>query len=181
VEFRFSTGLARPDYYNWPARLREITADTDPDAFVVMFGANDGQNIAAEGAVLEFGSGAWEREYRARVDAVMELLSDDGRMLYWVGQPLARSADFDAKMQVLNAIYAEAAQGHERVRYIDTREMFAGPDGGYAAYLEDESGQSVLMRQQDGIHLTRAGGERLAAVVFGLLDQHWPLTRGPAA
>lgn len=175
VEFRFSSGLARPDFFNWPARLQEIVAEDDPDVFVVMFGANDGQNIAARGNVLPFASQEWQREYGRRVSAVMDILSGDGRRLYWVGQPIARSGDFDAKMRVLNGIYAAQAEGREDVTYVDTRPLFAGPGGTYAAYLEDDSGQSVLMRQQDGVHLTRAGGERLASVVLDLLDEHWNL------
>ena len=175
TEFRFSSGLARPDFYDWPARLTEIVAEQDPDVFIVMFGANDGQNIAARGKVLAFGSREWEQEYRRRVDAVIDILSGDGRQVYWVGQPIARAADFDAKMQVLNDIYADQAKGRPGVTYIDTRALFAGEDGGYAAYLEDASGQSVLMRQQDGVHLTRAGGERLAAVLIAALEERWNL------
>ena len=180
VEFHFSSGLARPDFFNWPARFGEIVKEQDPDAFVVMFGANDGQNIAAGGEVLAFGSPEWTREYTRRVAAVMDTLSGDGRQLLWVGQPIARSSDFDAKMQVLNGIYAAEAEGRDNVTYVDTRPLFAS-DGAYAAYLEDDDGQSVLMRQQDGIHLTRAGGERLAAVVLDLLDERWALTSRPPA
>lgn len=176
VEFRFSSGLARPDFFDWPARFDEILAEQDPDVSVVMFGANDGQNIAAGGDVLAFGSPAWEQEYARRVGTVMDILTQDGRILHWAGQPIARSPDFDEKMQVLNGIYDQQADERPRVHYLDTRPLFAGPDGAYSAYLEDDDGQSVLMRQQDGIHLTRAGGERLAAVVFGALDETWNLT-----
>jgi uncharacterized protein len=179
VEFRFSSGLARPDFFDWPARLAEIVADQDPDVFVVMFGANDGQNIAARGQVLAFDSPEWRREYTRRVSAVVDLLGGDGRQLYWVGQPIARAVDFDAKMQVLNEIYEQAAEGRDDVTYVDTRALFAGPDGGYAAYLEDDKGQSMLMRQQDGIHLTRAGGERLTSVIVSLLNERWPLSDEP--
>jgi uncharacterized protein len=176
VEFRFSSGLARPDFFDWPARLSEIVAEHDPDVFVVMFGANDGQNIAVRGRVLEFNSPEWRREYARRVAAVIDVLGGDGRQLYWVGQPIARAADFDAKMQVLNEIYAEQADGRDDVTYVDTRSLFAGPDGAYAAYLEDDNGQSTLMRQQDGVHLTRAGGERLTSVIVSLLNERWPLS-----
>jgi hypothetical protein len=181
VEYRFSTGLARPDYFNWPARLKQIRDKDDPDVFVVMFGANDGQNMEVQGNVLPFGSPEWETEYTGRVDAVMNLLARDGRTLYWVGQPIARSPDFDAKMQQLNTIYAEQARGRADVSYVDSHDLFTGPDGGYSAYLGDVNGQPVLMRQQDGVHLTRAGGERLATVVFDALDERWSLVRSAPA
>lgn len=176
VEFRFSSGLSRPDFFDWPARLDAITRQQDPDAFVVMFGANDGQNIAVRGDVLEFGTGAWKAEYARRVGAVMDNLAVDGRHVYWIGQPLMRSADFDAKMKLLNGIYRAQASGRESVTYIDTRELFSDSNGAFAPYLEDSSGDPVLMRQQDGVHFTRAGGERLAAVVIDALDSDWSLT-----
>ena len=176
VDFRFSTGLARPDFFDWPRHLEQIAADLDPDVFVVMFGANDGQNIAVKGAVLEFGSPEWKEEYTNRVDGVMESLGADGRMVLWVGQPIMRSADFDAKMQALNEIYASVAEQHDGVQYVESRAIFAGPDGAYSPYLEDAEGARTLMRQQDGIHLTRAGGQRLTDVVFEIIDERWSLT-----
>ena len=181
VDFRFSTGLARPDFFDWPAHLEGITTELDPDVFVVMFGANDGQNIAVKGKVLTFGSPEWEQEYADRVSAVMETLNTDGRQVIWIGQPIMRSADFDAKMQTLNKIYAARAEAHEGVAFVDTRPIFAGPDGAYSAYLTDAQGTRTLMRQQDGIHLTRAGGERLTDVVFKLIDDEWKLTKPPQA
>lgn len=176
VEFRFSTGLARPDFFNWPARLRHIAQRQDPDVFVVMFGANDGQNISLGGRVLEFATGEWEREYGRRVSRVMADLATSGRSVYWVGQPVMADPDFDRKMQLLNDIYRDQARDHDAVTYIDTRELFAGDDGGFAAYLDDPNGQSTLMRQQDGVHFTRAGGERLTTVVFGAIDEEWDVT-----
>lgn len=175
VEYRFSTGLARPDYFDWPARLRQIVAKRDPDVFVVMFGANDGQNLAVGGTVLPFESAEWETEYAKRVNRVMRALAGDGRTVVWVGQPIMASADFDQKMQTLNGIYRAQARRHDDVTYIDTRELFSGPDGTFSAYLQDADGQSTLMRQQDGVHFTRAGGERLTTVVFGVIDEQWGL------
>ena len=175
VEFRFSTGLSRPDFFDWPARLHAVIKEQDPEVFVVMFGANDGQNIEADGTVLAFGSPQWRREYARRVDAVMDLLSKDGATVHWVGQPIMRAPDFDAKMQLLNGIYREQARGRDLVHYTDTRNMFSD-DGVFSAYLEDRAGQRVLMRQQDGVHFTRAGGEHLTHVVFDEINQRFKVT-----
>ena len=176
VEFRFSTGLARPDFFDWPARLRQIATRQNPDVFVVMFGANDGQNIEVDGNVLTFGTPRWRAEYQQRVDTVMEQLATDGRTVSWVGQPIMADSGFDAKMQTLNAIYRNTARSHESVTYIDTRRLFSDDDGLFASYLDDPNGQSTLMRQQDGVHFSRAGGERLTTVVFEAIDDHWGIT-----
>ena len=172
VEFRFSTGLSRPDFFDWPARLAVVARQQDPDAFVVMFGANDGQNIEVAGQVLAFGSEDWTSEYGNRVAGVMDALAVDGRRLYWVGQPIMAAPDFDAKMRLLNGVYRAQARGRDDVQYIDTRGLFS-QDGAFAAYLSDDDGQPSLMRQQDGVHFTRAGGERLTDVVFDALARDW--------
>ena len=176
VEFRFSTGLARPDFFDWPGRLRQIANRQDPDVFVVMFGANDGQNLEVDGSVLTFDTPEWRTEYARRVNAVMASLAKDERTVYWIGQPVMADAAFDAKMQTLNGIYRSAARSHDAVTYIDTRRLFSDEDGLFASYLDDPNGQSTLMRQQDGVHFTRAGGERLTTVVFSAIDEHWDIT-----
>ena len=42
---RISTGLARPDYFNWPAEMRYIVDRYRPDLTVVMVGENDNQSL----------------------------------------------------------------------------------------------------------------------------------------
>ena len=89
LDFRISSGLARPDYYNWPAHLQEVVAeDEPPDAAVVLFGANDGQNLERDGDVLDFGGAGWLDEYHLRVGQTMDVLYADFRTVYWVGMPI---------------------------------------------------------------------------------------------
>ena len=54
LDFHVSTGLARPDYYNWPEHLVKDVLPANPSILVIMFGANDGQNMVdATGKALE--------------------------------------------------------------------------------------------------------------------------------
>jgi hypothetical protein len=168
-DFRYSSGLTRPDYYDWYAAASAAIAERRPEVVVVMFGANDAQGIVTATGPEPFGTEAWVAEYRARVAAMMDLLESDGRVVYWIGQPVMRSDSFSERMSVLDAVYADEAAGRERVRYVDSWSLFADASGGYAAYLPGADGTPVLVRQGDGIHLTRAGGERLARVVVDLV------------
>jgi hypothetical protein len=172
VEFRYSSGLTRPDYFDWPAHLRAVVDGSNPDAVVLMFGANDAQNLEHDGTVLKFGSPAWQAAYRRRVGTVMTELARDGRTLLWTGQPVMRSDAFGGKMRLLNDLYRQEAQAHPGVTYLDSWALFAGSDGRYVDY---PGGGGPLQRMADGIHLTRAGGERLAAAAYTLLAEQWGL------
>jgi len=177
-ELRYSSGLTRPDYFDWPARLATLLAERDPEAVVVFLGANDAQGIQTPAGPAAFGTDAWVAEYRARVAAVMDLLTADGRTVYWIGQPVMRDAGYDGRMALLTRIYREEAEGRRDVRFLDTRATFTGPDGGYSAYLPDAAGRPVLVRRDDGIHLTPAGADRLVAVVMQAINTDWSVGSG---
>ena len=173
LDYRISTGLTRPDYFNWPVHLADELDRLDPEALVIMFGANDAQGLETpDGDVHQPLEAAWLDEYRRRVAGTMDLLADpDGRrIVYWVGQPVMRSDGFSERMAALNSIYEEEATSRPWVRYIDTYSMFADDAGGYEAFLPGPDGRVQDLRQGDGIHLTRAGGDLLAGYVLDLIE-----------
>ena len=167
LDARISTGLTRPDYFDWPAHLIDVVNQQNPEVMVVMFGANDAQKMKLDGKVYDVSSPEWQAEYRRRVDAVMTFLTQGGkRHIYWIGQPVMRAGDFDQKQIILEGIYRDEAAKHPGVKFIHTRTMFAGPDGAFSAYLPDASGKQVLMRAQDGVHFSLAGANRVAALAL---------------
>lgn len=174
-ELRYSSGLTRPDYFDWPARLTTLLAERNPDAVVLFLGANDAQGIQTASGPASFGTDAWVAEYRRRVAAVMDQLAADGRTVYWIGQPVMRDSGYDERMALLTRIYREEAQGRPGIRFLATRTTFAGPDDGYTAYLPGADGRPVLVRRDDGIHLTPAGADRLAALVLQAIREDWDL------
>ncbi len=173
-EFEYSSGLTRPDFFDWPARALAVAEDTDPDVFVLMFGANDAQDLRdPDGRYIAFASEEWETEYRRRIGDLMDALAVDGRTVIWVGQPLMRSTEFDQRMEYVSTLYAQEAEDRDGVAYVDARPVFAAEGGGYSAYLPGSDGQLVNMRLGDGIHLTRPGAERLSAQVIAALEAQW--------
>ena len=173
VLYEFSSGITRPDFLDWPVRLREVREAQDPDVIVLFFGGNDAQAIQIDGAWYEFGSETWLSEYRKRVGDLMAELDEDGRDVYWMGMPIVRSDDFRQKVEVLNEIYRSEADRFEGVTYVDSWSVFTGPDGSFSEYLTDANGDLVDMRLNDGIHLTTAGGIRLAEFAFGVISENW--------
>jgi hypothetical protein len=175
--YEISSGLTRPDYYDWPAALRSDMADTDAEVVVVMFGANDGQGlIAADGTTYQQVSDpGWQREYSARVSALMDQLQAGGRLVLWVAQPPMRDGDFDARMDIVNDLYREAAATRPWVDLVETAPMFGDASGAFADRLPGPDGELHDLRQDDGIHFARAGADLLAAdLIARIVDEFTP-------
>ena len=182
TEHQLSSGLTRPDFYDWPARIVEVMTTDDPDAVVLMYGGNDAQALVVDGQIARPFSDGWVGEYSARVGHMMDLVTTDpDRILIWVGQPIMRDPDFDHKMVELNKIYAAEAATRERVRYVDTRDLFRGPDGGFSRYVIDEAGQRTDVRLTDGVHLSTIGGQWLSQLLLDELGEMVDLSSGAAS
>jgi hypothetical protein len=163
LDYKVSSGLTRPDFYDWPARLREQIPLVDPDIVVVTFGGNDAQDIRIDGQLFNVNTPEWTQEYRRRVGEVLDFLTQDGRTVIWVGIPNASSESFTARLQIQrDAVVAELAERPE-VRYVDTWDRFSGRSGGYADYVIDpRDGMGKMVRASDGFHLNVTGAEILA-------------------
>lgn len=169
-DFTYSSGLTRPDFYDWPNRAAQIAEQSDIDLWIVMIGANDAQDVRDDqGRFRHIGSDEWEAIYSERIGRLMDLLIRDGRAVIWVGQPIMRSGTFDESMEYVSELYRRQAAARSLVSYVDSRAVFADGNDRYADYLPGDSGQLALMRMGDGIHLTRAGAGRLAEQIFPLL------------
>jgi hypothetical protein len=161
-----SSGLTRPDFFDWPAYFADEVLPGDPEVMVVMFGANDSQGMELDGGPVQPDEQAWQDEYRRRVGVVMDQLRGTGRLVIWVGQPHMRDEGFDARMGVLDEIYASEAESRPWVRFLDSRPVLSPDGGGYQATAGD-----VSLRQGDGIHLDRGGADLLAEAIFALIDE----------
>lgn len=180
---RASTGLTRPDYFNWPENLiRNVITGLDPDVIMVMFGANDAQNIPMPppigGYVL--GSEEWQVEYRDRVGKTMDLLRspENDRLVMWVGQPIMGPNSGVANLDQINYIYWSEAQKRPWVQYFDAYPFFSDGAGAYARSLPNADGTVRDLRAGDNIHLSSWGANRLGWAVFTKLGTLVDLAQG---
>jgi len=179
VDGRVSTGLARPDVFDWPAQIAAVDKALNPRAVVLTFGANDDQSVQSpDGQRHSFGTDGWKAEYRRRVGGLLDQILSEGRNVFWIGVPVVRDEARSARYALLNEIYqSEAAARPGRAYYLDTPKLFFDANGHYADYLPDSSGQLVKMRAPDGIHFERAGGNRIAASVLAEFREAYEFRR----
>ena len=179
LDYHIATGLCRPDYFDWPLRLTAEMRGLDPDAVVLQWGGNDLQAMQAGDHYVVFPTPAWEKEYRRHIDQVLKVVRGPGRHIYWLGQPLMRSPEMSRKLAILNGIYRSETAGLPDVAYVDTWSVLADAQGGFSAYLPDAQGRMELVRESDGEHLTAAGGDRVAWVVWSMMKKDFGLGRNP--
>ncbi|MBW3620186.1 MAG: DUF459 domain-containing protein [Actinobacteria bacterium] len=173
VKYEFGSGLTRPDFVDWPARLRGVSRTQEPEVMVLFFGGNDAQPMKLDGVVYEAETPEWQAEYRARVAALMDELEELGHTVYWMGMPIPRSDTLQVRHAILNDIYSSEAEARETVHFVASWELFAGPDGRFSEYLPNRNGEVVDMRLDDGIHLTTAGAYRLARpTIARIMEDH---------
>jgi len=165
------TGLARPDVFDWPAKLREAAAGR-PAAAVILLGANDGQNLrTASGAVLVNGTPEWEREYAARVASVLQTLKQGGvGYVLWVGLPDMRESRLQDDAQRINRIIRAECARMAGVEFFDIAPLFSPKPGTFSPYLVRPGGKVVQVRASDGIHFNADGADILAEAIYAKLN-----------
>jgi len=171
-----STGLSRYDYVDIQARTRTQLDETPVDVAVMLFGTNDAQGIDTGGAVHMFGTDGWKAAYAKRIDDLVALLRSRNVAVYWVGLPRMKRDSFDGRMMLINGV-VEARMRALGVPYIETVSLTSNDEGGYEAYLPTGSGRRVLMRANDGIHMSMAGYLRMSAPVAARLKRDAGLDR----
>ncbi|NNJ48257.1 MAG: DUF459 domain-containing protein [Acidimicrobiia bacterium] len=170
VDFRFISGLSRPDYFDWPAYIAEQLPEVRPDAVVVQFGGNDAQTVAVGGERFELGTDAWVDLYALRVAEAMDILVTGTERVYWVGLPIMESETFTANVLKMNAVYEAEAALRPTVTYISAFDLFKDETGQFNNYLDGKQ-----MRYADGAHYTWNGGYRLADAVLPAIAADWQI------
>lgn len=169
---RVSSGLSSPSFYDWPRHGAEQMRTYDPEAVVFVVGTNDFP-VVADRPVGRDGEPAWRSAYAARVEEMLGVLIGSGRDVYWVGAPVMREDDLSSDVREINDVARTVVERHPEVTYVDTYRLFSDEQGEYSASLPNSTGDTERVRAGDGIHLTPAGGDRLAEAVYQLLDARW--------
>jgi uncharacterized protein len=174
VDFHVSTGLARPDVLDWPTYLARILQERDDEVVVMMFGANDDQDLQTpEGRAALF-TDEWVREYARRVGIMMDVGRDGGRTVVWLGLPAVDVDRLEQARRVMNRAARVEASARPDVEYVNLGARLT-PCGGYQQMVD-----GVRARENDGVHLTISGAQLVAGDVFEAFAATRNLRRGGA-
>jgi len=164
---RQSTGLARADYFDWTAAMRQLVDAFRPDLVFVLMGSNDNQaQIGPDGEAVEVGSTAWVEGYRERTARFLREATSAGTRVLWIAIPVVQDRQRWDLYRRVNGIYREAAEADPLATYVDAWSLLQPRRGGYAAFLRNERGVLQEMRAGDGIHFTPAGYGYLARLAI---------------
>ncbi|MBC8069168.1 MAG: DUF459 domain-containing protein [Deltaproteobacteria bacterium] len=182
-----SSGLARPDFYDWHEVTAAIVSAWQPEASVVMFGGNDVQGLyMGKGEWIRWQDDGWDEEYAKRIDALCDLLAPAGQKIFWVGMPVMRPTKFHERVKRVNVIYRARMAAREGATFIDAWDVLADPDGNYADKIaigtndDGTPGKKVRVRAGDGIHLSPAGANVLRDHVLAVLERELGIAKPTA-
>lgn len=176
-----STGFTRYQQLNVEDAAAQDLATQPVDIAVISFGANDTQEIVDGGHVYPLLSPGWKEAYGRRVARFVALLRSQGAMVYWVGLPKMRNPDFDGQIQAMNEFYAGQMAALD-VPFMPTEALSVDQWGQFNTYLYDpKEHKDVLMRANDGIHMSIPGYERITGPLVDRIKSYVARSRELAA
>jgi hypothetical protein len=111
---------------------------------------------------------------------VMNEATSAGARVLWVGMPIMQNAGFSQEMELLNSIYRSQAAVHKGVTYFPSWGVFSNSAGQYISEIPGPGGQTILLRDPDGIHIATGGCDRLAQAVVAPMENAWGIDLFPA-
>ncbi|MBY0570135.1 MAG: hypothetical protein K2P61_02500, partial [Burkholderiaceae bacterium] len=83
----------------------------------------------------------------------------------WLGAPNMGRENINRGVKVLNQLFSAAIKDSAS-RYLSTRELLSDNAETYQKAITREDGKSVTVRNEDGIHFTRAGQKILSDLIL---------------
>ncbi len=163
--FKDDSGLARPEFYDWAAALPKVLERRSIDIAVIFLGANDGQDIRATTGPVVFRTPDWATTYAARIDALVDILRQQGTAIYWVELPPMGPEPLEEEAKYIATIHRDRA-AKAKIRFVQTRRAFADAEDRYTDRGLDHEGRLTRLRTKDGIHFLKAGNSRLGELIL---------------
>jgi hypothetical protein len=140
------TGLARPDRFDWPARLQKLAKEFPPATLIFSVGSNDAQDLTdpAGKVVVPFTDTAnWDAEYSRRLAASFDTFAGSSTTVVWVGHVRTTEDRVGLVNRHIHALAKAVAATRPFVRVADLADLL---------HTGEDRADRCLM--PDGLHLT---------------------------
>lgn len=154
------TGLARPDRFDWPARLTKLAAEFPPRVLLLSLGSNDAQDLTdANGKVVVpfTNQAAWDAAYKERLAAAFDAFRDSpaGTKVVWVGHVVTAEPKVGQTNRHVHRLATEVAADRPWVQVEDLTALLG---------TGEQPATDCLV--PDGLHLTTACLDRAAEALL---------------
>ena len=165
-----STGLSRPDFFDWFSEGVAAVKKTKPDLVLVIIGGNDGQDIVGKkksDTRVGWNSEGWSGAYTARTkDFIDALLREGAGKVVVLGLPKTETTNFEKKLEIIRKAQQDAvAQVGEKAIYVDTTPLLADEQGNLRKQVS-VGRHTDKLHAADGIHFTMTGSQYFAEAVY---------------
>lgn len=175
-EGKTSSGLARPDFYNWEQILSTLVTQQSRDIVVMMIGANDNKSLQTDQRAIAFGTDLWRREYGARMQRLVEICRRGNPRVhvFWMGIPIMRDSNFAKEAEFINDTIEFWCRKNPACTFVGTWTTLADKNGDYTEFVVDErTGNPLSLRAKDGVHLASHGSFLLSEVAINAMRKHY--------
>lgn len=163
-----STGLLYKKSHNWAQVIKDtIAKNKDIKLLVMLIGANDLWGRSANGKFYKLNSPEWREFYTGRVDEIYKIAKDRNVRVLWLSLPCMQKTDYAKKTQLLNEIYKSVSEQNGQI-FINTSQYLCQNDE-YKTHI-DIAGKRSKIRQDDGIHINKAGSQILADEILKRIE-----------
>ena len=171
-----SSGLARPDFHDWPSKVPEVVDQWSPDAFVISLGTNDYQAIyTKKGWIKPSQKAKWDAVYAKRVDRMLSLASGKNkkRTVIWVGPtPFNTKKGRSMSVRIAKIIKSRIAAFDGPAYFVDMTQKLMKDGRPIKTFKPAGSKKTRSVYSKDGVHLTlRAVDHLMARPVVQLLQK----------
>lgn len=170
-EGRYSTGLSRADYFDWPSSLKVLMTKYAPDLVVICMGANDPQDILEKSKRHHADSESWREIYQARAERLLDIATAQGSRVIWMGLPIMSKEPYATRIKRLTNLQKAACDKNERAQFVDSSAVLADRKGVYTTFLTDDKGKHIRLRYKDMVHVTEDGGRLLTTNLVPHIEQ----------
>lgn len=163
-----STGLLYKKSHNWAQVIKDTLAQNkDIKLLVMLIGANDPWGRSINGKFYELNSSEWREFYARRVDEIYKIAKASNVKVLWLSLPCMQKTDYAKKIELLNEIYKSVSEQNRQI-FINTSEYLCQNDN-FLTHLNIDGKRSKI-RQDDGIHISKAGSQILADEILKRIE-----------